>query len=93
MVAADMDLRRLDAAIVAAQQEGFDQIAVAALEGQVESVLFSRYRETGKAWVYILTNDTVSELTGRSPVPYMTPNTPFLTEEGEAVSVPPFRAR
>lgn len=92
VMAADMDLRRLDAAISAARQEGFDQIAVAALEGQVEAVLFSRYRETGKARVFHLTDETVSEVTGRPPVPYEPPHTQFLTEKGEAVDVPPIQA-
>lgn len=89
VVAADMDLRRLDAAIVAARQEGFKQVAIAALEGQVDTVLLPRYRKTGKTRVYVLTNDTVSELTGRPPIPYVPPNTPFLTEEGEVVDLPP----
>lgn len=92
VVAADMDLRRLDAAIATARQEGFDQIAVAALEGQVDTVLFSRYRETGKARVFALNDETVSEVTGRPPVPYEPPHTQFLTEKGVAVDVPPIQA-
>lgn len=70
---ANMDLRRLDAAVEKARQEGHPQIAIAALEGQAEAVLFSRYRDTGKARVFILTGEAVSEMTGRPPVPYTPP--------------------
>lgn len=93
VVAADMDLRRLDTAILIARQEGFDQIAVVTLEGQVEAVLLSRSWKTGKALVFNLTDGTVSEVTGRPPVPYKPSHTQFLTEKGDVVDVPPLRAR
>lgn len=67
VMAADMDLRRLDDAVEKARQEGYPQIALAALEGQAETVLFSRYRDTGKARVFILTDEAISEVTGRPP--------------------------
>ncbi|WP_300820421.1 hypothetical protein [uncultured Oscillibacter sp.] len=92
VMAADMDLRRLDDAISIARQEGYPQIAVAALEGQAEAVLFSRYRDTGKARVFILTNEAVSEVTGRPPVPYTPPRTQFLTAEGDVIDAPSFKA-
>ena len=60
VMAADMDLRRIDAAVSEACQKGFPQIALAALAGQAETVLFPRYRDTGKARVFILTNEAVS---------------------------------
>ena len=92
VMAADMDLRRLDAAISIARQEGYQQIAVAALEGQTETVLFPRYRDNGKARVFILTGEAVSEVTGRPPVPYKPPRTQFLTAEGDVIDAPPFKA-
>ncbi|MCI8399242.1 MAG: hypothetical protein HFF90_07565 [Oscillibacter sp.] len=92
VMAADMDLRRLDAAISIARQEGFPQIAVAALEGQAEAVLFPRYRDTGKARVFILTGEAISEVTGRPPVPYTPPRTQFLTVEGDVIDAPPLKA-
>ena len=91
IMAADMDLRRIDAAISAARQEGLSQIAIAALEGQAKEVLFSRYRDTGIARVFILTSEAVMEVTGRLPVPYVPPRTQFLTEKGEVVDAPPIQ--
>ena len=92
IMAADMDLRRLDPAISIARQEGYPQIAVAALEGQAETILFPRYRDTGKARVFILAGEAVSEVTGRPPVPYTPPRTQFLTAEGDVIDAPPFKA-
>lgn len=92
IMAADMDLRRLDDAVDKARQEGHPQIAVAALRGQAETVLFSRYRDTGKARVFILTGEAISEVTGRPPVPYTPPRTQFLTAEGDVIDAPSFKA-
>ncbi len=92
VMATDMDLRHLDAAVSIARQEGYPQIAVAALEGQAEAVLFPRYRDTGKARVFILTGEAISEVTGRPPVPYTPPRTQFLTAEGDVIDAPPFKA-
>lgn len=92
VTAADMDLRRLDDAVEKARQEGHPQIAIAALEGQAETVLFSRYRDTGKARVFILTSEAISEVTGRPPVPYTPPRTQFLTAEGDVIDAPSFKA-
>lgn len=92
VMAADMDLRRLDAAVSIARQEGHPQIALAALEGQAEAVLFPRYRDTGKARVFILTGETISEVTGWPPVPYLPPRTQFLTAEGDVIDAPSLQA-
>jgi hypothetical protein len=91
VMAADMDLRRIDAAILEAHRQGFSQIVLAALEGQAKAVLFPRYRDTGKARVFILTNEAVSEVTGRPPDPYSPPRTQFLTPEGDVIDAPPFK--
>lgn len=92
VMAADMDLRRLDTAISIARQEGFQKITVAALEGQAETVLFPRYRDTGKARVFILTSEAITEVTGRPPVPYAPPRTQFLTAEGDVIDAPSLQA-
>ena len=92
VMAADMDLRRLDAAVSIARQEGHPQIALAALEGQAEAVRFPRYRDTGKARVFILTGETISEVTGWPPVPYLPPRTQFLTAEGDVIDAPSLQA-
>ena len=51
-MAADMDLRRIDAVLQAAKANGMKQIAIATLRGQAETVLFPRYRDTGLARVF-----------------------------------------
>lgn len=91
VMAADMDLRRIDAAIQAARARGMKQIAIAALEKQAETVLFSRYRDTGFARVFVLTDEAVSAVTGRPPVPYTPPRTQFITPKGDVVDAPPFQ--
>lgn len=88
VLAADMDLRRVDTAIRAAKAEGFGQIAMAALEGQAQQLLFPRYRDTGQARVFVLTPEAVGEVTGRKPVPYAPPRTQFLTAKGDVADAP-----
>lgn len=91
VIAADMDLRRLDAAIQAARDRGLEQIAVAALEKQAKAVLIPRYQDTGQAKVFALTGEAISKVTGRPPVPYIPPRTQFLTKEGDVVDAPSIR--
>ena len=90
-MAADMDLRRVDAAIRAAQDQGMKQIAIAALRGQAEAVFFPRYRDAGLARVFVLTNEAISEVTGSPPVPYIPPRTQFISPKGDVVDAPPFQ--
>lgn len=91
VIAADMDLRRLDAAIQAAQGRGIKKITVAALEGQARTVLIPRYQAAGQARVFALTKEAIMEVTDRPPVPYTPPRTQFLTEKGDVVDAPPIR--
>ena len=91
VMAADMDLRRIDAALDAARSDGNSQIALAALPEQVESVLNRRYRETGKARVFTITDAALRELLG-STAPYTPPDLPFYTSEGSVLDVPPLKA-
>lgn len=91
VLAADMDLRRVDTAIRAAKTEGYGQIAIAALAGQAEQVLFPRYRDTGLARVFVLTSDAIEAATGRKPVPYSAPRTQFMTSKGDVVDAPPIQ--
>ena len=87
-MAADMNLRRVDAAIHVAQAQGHRQIVMAALAGQAEQVLFPRYRDTGLARVFALTPDAIEAATGRKPTPYTPLRTQFLTQKGEVVDAP-----
>ena len=91
VMAADMDLRRIDAALDAARLDGLSQIALAALPEQVEVVLNRRYRETGKARVFTITESALRELLG-STAPYTPPDLPFYTSEGGVLDVPPLKA-
>ena len=91
VMAADMDLRRIDAVVEAAHSDGLSQIALAALPEQVEAVLNRRYRETGKARVFTITESALRELLG-SVAPYAPPDLPFYTSEGSVLDVPPLKA-
>ena len=90
VMAADMDLRRIDAAVETARSDGISQIALAALPEQVEAVLNRRYRETGKARVFTITESALRELLG-SIAPYAPPDLPFYTSEGSVLDVPPLK--
>ena len=92
VLAADMDLRRINAAIRAARNRGFPQIAMAALEGQAEQVLFPRCRDKNLARVFVLMPEAISAVTGRKPVPYVPPRTQFLTAKGEVADAPLIQA-
>ena len=67
------------------------QIALAALPEQVDAVLNHRYRETGKARVFTITESALRELLG-STAPYTPPDLPFYTSEGSVLDVPPLKA-
>ena len=91
VMAADMDLRRINAAVDAARSDGLSQIALAALPEQVDTVLNRRYRETGKARVFTITESALRELLGNT-TPYTPPDLPFYTSEGSVLNVPPLKA-
>ena len=91
IMAANMDLRRIDAAVEAARSDGISQIALAALPEQAEAVLNRRYRETRKARVFSITESALRELL-ESTAPYAPPDLPFYTSEGSVLDVPPLKA-
>ena len=91
VMAADMNLRCIDAAVETARSDGFSQIALAALPEHVETVLNRRYRETEKARVFTITESALRELLG-STAPYAPPDLPFYTSEGSVLDVPPLKA-
>ena len=91
VMAADMNLRRIDAAVETACSDGLSQIVLAALPEQAETVLNRRYRETGKARVFTITDAALRELLG-STAPYTPPDLPFYTSEGGVLDVPPLKA-
>ena len=91
VMAADMNLRRIDAAVETACSDGLSRIVLAAFPEQVEAVLNRRYRETGKARVFTITESALLELLG-SIAPYAPPDLPFYTSEGSVLDVPPLKA-
>ena len=91
VMAADMNLRRIDAAVETACSDGLSQIVLAALPEQAETVLNRRYRETGKARVFTITDAALRELLG-STAPYTPPDLPFYTSEGGVLDAPPLKA-
>jgi len=80
-----MDLRRIDSAVDEARVQGYDQISLAALPAQCNEVLYSRYRDTGKARVFALTDAALRHVLGEVKVPH--PKT-YYTQEGDVVHVP-----
>ena len=90
VMAADMDLRRIDAAIKAARERGVGQIVMVALKPQVEAVLKSRYRETGLARVFSLKEEMLDDL-GISKL-YVPPLEGYKTEKGAVIDAPLIQA-
>ena len=92
VLAADMELRRVDAAYTLAQEQGYSQLVLAALPQQVAEVWGPRYQNTGKARVFTLTEDAITQLLGDVPKPYRPLDTPYVTEKGEMIHAPLIKA-
>ena len=75
-----------------ARERGYEQIALAALPQQVAEVWGPHYRDTGKARVFTLTEDALTQLLGKTPKPYRPPDTPYVTEKGEMIHAPLIKA-
>lgn len=92
VIGADMNLRRIDAAIRMARQRNCLPIALAALDGQGSAVLLRRYADPGYATVYKVTDGVLTELLGRTPSLYVPPHTQFLTKKGDVINAPLIKA-
>jgi len=88
VIGADMNLRRIDAAIASAKKRGCLPISLAALDAQGDAVLLRRYKDTGYAVIYKVTESVLTELFGRPPSLYLPPCTQFLTKKGDVVDAP-----
>ncbi len=86
VMAADMNLRRVQKAILSAQKNGLMPIAMAALPGQAEAVLNTRYRNTSLARVFTLSPKALGKVV--DPTLYEPPARAFSTEEGDTADVP-----
>ncbi len=89
-MAADMNLRRLDAAVETARDLGYSQIAMVALKEQVESLLGTRYKNNAR--IFTLTQSALTELFGHPPALYMPPEDAYRTKKGDVLHAPLIRA-
>lgn len=92
VLAADMELRRVDAAYTLAREQGYSQLVLAALPQQVAEVWGPHYRDTGKARVFTMTEDAITQLLGKASRPYRPLDTPYVTEKGEMIHAPLIKA-
>ena len=90
VVAADMDLNRIDGAIRTAQERNLMPISMIALKPQFDTVLRKRYREKGLARVFTLKEDMLREL-GVSQL-YVPSSDAYKTEKGEVINAPLIQA-
>ena len=86
VMAADMNLRRVQKAILSAQKNNLMPIAMAALPGQAEAVLNTRYRNTSLARVFTLSPKAVGTVV--DPTLYEPPARAFSTGKGDTADVP-----
>lgn len=92
VIGADMELRRIDAAIRMARERNCLPIALAALDAQGSAVLLARYANPGYATVYKVTDGVLTKLFGHPPALYEPPCTQFLTKKGDVVNAPLIKA-
>ena len=92
VIGADMNLRRIDAAIRTARQRNCLPIALAALDGQGSAVLLRRYADPGYTTVYKVTDSVLTELLDGTPSLYVPPHTQFLTKKGDVINAPLIKA-
>ena len=88
LLAADMDLRRIDTAVDAARDRRCGPIVLAGLEAQAEAVLYGRYRDTGKARVFTLTDAALQEFLGAGTAGRDSSHLLFTTAKGEVIHAP-----
>lgn len=89
-MAADMNLRLLDAALETARDLGYFQIAMAALKEQVDGVLSARYKNNAR--IFTLTQSALTELFGHPPALYMPPEDAYRTKKGDVLHAPLIQA-
>lgn len=92
VMAADMDLRRIDRAIEAARRQGYSTVSMAALEPQAKEVLYPRYVDTGKAKVFVWTPEMEEELFGERLKLRSLETAPYRNAKGEYVNAPLIQA-
>jgi hypothetical protein len=91
-MAVDMDMRRIDDAIELAHDRGYPQIAVAALQKQVEPFLLQYFRDSDLVRLFVLNEQTLTQALGESLSLYVPPPTQFLTSKGAVIDAPLIQA-
>ena len=91
VMAADMDLHRIDAAAESAKADGYEPICLIALKGQ-EKVLRKRYKATGLAQKVFTFSRERPEVISAIAL-YTPPDRPFETTKGEVIHVPPIQTK
>ena len=86
VVAADMDVNRIDRAILNAQSKGFERIAIYALYEQIP-LLKSRYGNTGSAIIMQIDVDNIKGALEHDIELYRPPSSLYVTEEGRSFDV------
>lgn len=92
VMAADMDMHRVEAALEAASTSGYVQIVLACLEEQAKAAFIPRYRDCGKVRFFGLKEETLAQVLGHLPKPYDPPRTQYLTKEGGVIDAPIIQA-
>lgn len=92
IMAADMDLRRIDRAIAASERLGYPSVSMAALEPQAKEVLYPRYADTGKAKVFVWTAEMEAGLFGDRLRLRPLETVPYRNAKGEYVNAPLIQA-
>ena len=93
IMAVDMDLRRIEAALVSAEEQGFHQIGIAALLPQAKAILNHLYPDTRRVEFYQLKEDLLLQILD-APFPSVSePHEAFRTQKGDVVCVPSIKTR
>lgn len=92
LMAADMDLRRIDRLCITSAEHGYPKPVLVCLEEQAGSVLYARYRDTGKARIFALTPEGLTKVLGQGLEPHGIMRTPYFTAKGEIVNAPIIKA-
>lgn len=88
VMAADMDLHRLEQAAEKAKMLWNKQIALVCLEAQAKAFFFPRYRDTGKARVFVLTQQALTDALGETPALHEPSRYAYKTSEGDVIDAP-----
>lgn len=92
VVAVDMELRRIDSAVKAAEEQGYNQITIIGFKTQAETVLYPRYRDTGRARVFTFTEEAEKDLMTTLGIGEINQE-PYVTEKGDVLDAPLIRTR